>query len=329
MDMLHLSQVLASDPKKAANLVAEGNEQEVVSGLWTISMDDKMGKQVRKAAKKALYIIKSKGVEVDKYRPVRKKEEKSKPEHKNIIHDCSFSITDSESNYILLFTLTNKEAISYDLYTYIINHEKGIIEGNREQKVSKKLIQRFKQQIKVLFDISPEYGKFRFKKALEVTKKEKIKNFPLLSSLFEDAPDEMTHPVLGILPTNISLIFNQELESELFEQEEILGISIPEQYGKEVEREVEEARNSLLVIGNKTPQERVEDIINRFFSTYFTPQRREVYAVILLDVAYYFLKQEKSRFARPVVEWAKSLRDLNIPPEEHPFLNFLVYKEFG
>jgi len=328
MDELFLNEMLSSDPKKTITLLDEKNEHELVSRLWNISLDGKAGKHLRKAAKKALYIIKSKGIEIDRYRPVIKNEVRFQIGEKKI-DSCYLSIPDSINNYILILTLTDNKNLSYDFYFYLLNYEKGIMEDHREEKISKKSIHKYKEKTKGLFDISSEYGKFRLKKALDVTEKEKVKTIHIPSILLEGFKDEMKHPVLEILPTNISHLFNQELEEDMFKQEEILQLSIPEEYVEEAKREVEKAKNSLIIIGNKTPQERVEDIIGRFYTIYFTPERREMYVMILMDVALYFHQQEKDKHARLLIDWARELLNQNVPPEEHPFLNFLVYKVFG
>jgi len=48
----------------------------------------------------------------------------------------------------------------------------------------------------------------------------------------------------------------------------------------------------------------------------------------LLDIALLLYTRDQKEFARILLDYANRLLDASLPAREHPFLNFLVYREF-
>ncbi len=81
-------------------------------------------------------------------------------------------------------------------------------------------------------------------------------------------------------------------------------------------------------MGNRNPEERISDVIDGFVSVHFTAARREIYATMLFDLAYYFARTGRRDEAKVLVDYGRGLRTAGPSLKEHPVVRFLVYKEF-
>ena len=59
MERMEIKDIIQRDPRKILDIIKKGEERSIVEELWAFAMDDEEPKPVRKAVKKALYIVKS------------------------------------------------------------------------------------------------------------------------------------------------------------------------------------------------------------------------------------------------------------------------------
>lgn len=327
MELAEIGDLITRNPGKILNLLDKKEEQHIIKALWNFAGDERESKSVRKAAKKTLYIIKSRGIDVDRYKPEQESVKRSgKPE--KTIHSAMLSIPDSEGNNLLVFLLVNTQTQGFDFLRFVINSDRGI-QKYSSNHASKKVFETFKAQNPVFFPVAPEYGLMRLNRALKKTEIKKISGLSTLPDILVLKDERETrHPVLDLVPVKISRIITPEEEKDIFKMREVGGLSL---FGREVEgfkREIETARNSKLILMGRTPEERVGDIISRIYYSYFIPARRAFYSEMLLDIALYFFHRKSADYSRILIDWSNRLKNVNQSAKEHPFLNYLVYKEF-
>lgn len=327
MELAEIGDLITRNPGKILNLLDKKEEQHIIKALWNFAGDERESKSVRKAAKKTLYIIKSRGIDVDRYKPEQESVKRSgKPE--KTIHSAMLSIPDSEGNNLLVFILVNTQTQGFDFLRFVINSDRGI-QKYSSNHASKKVFETFKAQNPVFFPVAPEYGLMRLNRALKKTEIKKISGLSTLPDILVLKDERETrHPVLDLVPVKISRIITPEEEKDIFKMREVGGLSL---FGREVEgfkREIETARNSKLILMGRTPEERVGDIISRIYYSYFIPARRAFYSEMLLDIALYFFHRKSADYSRILIDWSNRLKNVNQSAKEHPFLNYLVYKEF-
>lgn len=327
MEPAEIGDLITKNPGEILNALDEKEEQHIVEALWTFAGDEQESKSVRKAAKKSLYIIKSRGIDVDRYKPEHKGLKKTgKPER--TIHSVMISIPDSAGNNLLIFILANTQTLGFDFFRFFIGPDHGIQKYSTNQS-SKKAFKTFHAQNPEFVPVTPDYGLIRLNRALKKTEIKKISGLSALPDILVLKDEiEARHPVLDLVPVKISRIINPEEEKNIFKMREVGGLTL---HGEEVEdfkREIETARNSKLILMGRNPEERVKDIISRVYSSYFTPDRRAFYSEILLDTALYFFHRKSADYSRILINWSNRLMNVNQSAKEHPFLNYLVYKEF-
>ncbi len=327
MELAEIGDLITRNPGEILNVLDKKEEQHIIKALWNFAGDEGESKSVRKAAKKTLYIIKSRGIDVDRYKPEQESVKRSgKPE--KTIHSAMLSIPDSEGNNLLVFILVNTQTQGFDFLRFVINSDRGI-QKYSSNHASKKVFETFKAQNPVFFPVAPEYGLMRLNRALKKTEIKKISGLSTLPDILVLKDERETrHPVLDLVPVKISYIITPKEEKDIFKMREVGGLSL---FGREVEgfkREIETARNSKLILMGRTPEERVGDIISRIYYSYFIPARRAFYSEMLLDIALYFFHRKSADYSRILIDWSNRLKNVNQSAKEHPFLNYLVYKEF-
>lgn len=328
MEKKRVREFISEDPRGVLHLLdQEDKRKNLIKWLWYFALDEKEQKTLRKSAKKALYIIKSRGIDIESNRPRfdMKIQSKDMPEEK--IVSSMLSIPDSFQNSILFFALVEGDGFTIKFYDFLIHPERGV-EKYSVTKGSKKKLERIRDQGE--FIILPEdYSLFRLNRALKITDRERIPGVNKLPKILElkeerDAP----HPASELLPANIKRLLNPEEEKRLFERGEILRLSLPEWETEEYKDEIEEAKKSILILDNRDPRERVNDIIERFYNSYFTAENLALYREMLLDIALFFYQRKAIDQARLLFDYANRLTYTNPDIKQHPFLRFLVYKEF-
>lgn len=327
MEKRDLKELLLHDPAEIAK-VTEGEElQYIVRMLWAVSLDGGESKSIRKAAKKTLYVLRSKGINVDNYR--EKKTGAIKEEGiEHSIQKSLLSLPDSTGSYLQLFTLSESPASALYLYRFLIQQGYGIQKYSRE-KTSGKLIQKFEAQNPGFFHVPEKYALYKLDRALKDTDAQKISGLHSLPDVFRYTGEtEVRHPVLDLVPARISRVLHPEEEKNLFKMREVAALSLPEEDMKEYKEEILVAKKSKLILDGKNPGERVKDVIERVYTSYFTIEKKRFYRELLLDLALYYYGREMEAFTRILIDYADRLMNTQLHLREHPFFNFLVYKEF-
>ncbi len=327
MKPVDLKELIMRSPQSVLGFLDDVAQKETtIRMLWNLASDKRESKIVRKSAKKALYIARSKGVDTDRFKPDIEVIEEEKTE--NTIHSALLSLPDSHGKNLLLISIINTKTLSLGIYQFIISSEYGM-QDYKVMQMSKKSLERFVDQNRDFFPVPSKYALFRLNKAFKISDEKKVlKRKKVPEILYIGNDNEITHPVLELISKNISHILTPTEEKELFKMRELMRISLPKDKVEEYKKEIESAKKSRLILGNRSPQERAMDIIDKFCFTYFTKEKRDIYREILLDIALYYYYRELQEYSRILIDYANRLIDMNIDIREHPLIQFLVYKEF-
>jgi hypothetical protein len=236
---------------------------------------------------------------------------------------------------LLIAVLSNVQTSALEFFQFLINPDHGVLKYSSYSS-GKKHFEHFKTENPDFFQVPVPYGLYKLNRALEKTNVNEISGLGKLPKALlpdrgpvqEPVQQPVQHPVLNLVPVRLSRVFSPEYEKELFSIKEIARLSLPQEGIREYSEEIEAAKKSKLIVHGRNPDERVADIIERVYSTYFTPEKRAYYREVLLDIALYFYYRGSEENSRLLVEYANRLLDVTAPAQEHPFLSFLVYKEF-
>lgn len=321
-----LEALLNNGARALLDRLQDEREREVlIEQLWEASQSRGSGKAIQKSAKKVLYMLRSGGIDVDRYKPVRRRDSVDRGERLEI-DSALLSIPDGLGNSQLIIALAEGGGSSLTLYRFVVNSLRGVLQFSRTGG-SRKLLHRV-QEDGVLFPVSYEYARYRLGQALDKTDRERVSGLSMLPALLEGNGGQVEHPVRAMMGTQISRIVSPAEERKLFSLAEIGGMVLPEDDVAEIKKQVSEARESRLVLANKTPEERVREIVNRFYKTYFSRERLEDLSNRLLDTALAFHHRGMPDVVRLLADYADSLLSPAMVPDKHPLLNFLVYKAF-
>jgi hypothetical protein len=327
MEKRDLKELLLKNPTEIASVTEGEGLQHTVRMLWAVSLDGGESKVIRKAAKKALYIFRSQGIDVDLYRE-KKTGAIKEAAIEYSIQKSLLSLPDSTGSYLQLFSLSESSASSFYLFRFLIQQGHGIQKYSKE-KTSGKLIQKFEAQNPGFFHVTEKYALIKLDRALKDTDDQKISGLHSLPDIFRYTGEaEVRHPVLDLVPARISRVLHPDEEKNLFKMREVAALSLPEEDMKEYKEEIEGAKKSKLILSGKNPEERVKDIIERLYTSYFTIEKKRFYRELLLDLALYYHEREMEVFTRILIDYADRLMNTRLHLREHPFFSFLVYKEF-
>jgi hypothetical protein len=329
MDRANIRSLLDQNPRSLLKHMGGAAERrEIVQKLWDISLDEKLTRSVQKRAKKALYIFRSAGIDVDKFRPVAK-EQKGNGEEEHAIDSCVLSISDGLGSSELIVSLMNPRFSSLVLYRFIINNLRGVL-GFSQNPGSRKSLQKLMQQNDNFFSIPATYAVFRLHRALQRTDHGRVSGLGSLpQGLHMTGEERVEHPVRKLVPAQISRILTPDEERNLFRLGELSTMRLPEEDIRDFRSRINEAKSSKLVLQNRTPTQRVQEIVKGFYTTYFTSERLDDLSTRLLDLALVNCYREGSTQARLLIEYADRLRSPKLVAEEHPLLKYLVYKALG
>ncbi len=325
MEEQDLRDLIVKYPSKILHISDENQVKHVIGELWAVALDTAESKSLRKAAKKALYMAKSRGIDIESIRPkVREKPEKEEPEKE--IHTVFLTTPDSESNFLLIVVLSNARTSALEFLQFLINPDSGVLKYTSFHS-GKKHLDKLQAENSDFFKVPAHYGLYKLNKALKKTDKDKISGLGKLpKALLQDAYP-VQHPVLDLVPVRISRVLNPEYEKKVFGLKEIARLSLSKEEMREYREEIEAAKKSKLIVHGRSPDERVADILEKVYSTYFTPEKKAHYREVLLDIALFFYNRDSEEYSRLLVEYANRLLNATTPAKEHPFLSFLVYKE--
>jgi hypothetical protein len=327
MEKKELMGMLEAGPARLLDLVGEGERTPLIELLWGLALDAREPKTARKAAKKALYMLKSRGVDVERLRPAERLPRESKGGGETL--SASYlSLPDSSMNTLHLFVLFGSEAVSSTLYQAVAHPERGITRFS-SQRTSGKQLAKYLEQNPEVFQVPVEYALFRFRVALRRSDRKSVSGLDSLPGPMRgEGAGEVPHPVLSLVGSPVGRILHPDEERKLFGTHEVARLTL---VGDEVSRyreRVREARKSRLIVGNRSPEERTADVIDGFISVHFTPVRREIYCTALFDLALYFDRSGMRDEAKMLVDYGRGLREAGPSLKDHPVVRFLVYKEF-
>lgn len=352
----YLKKTLLEDPAALAAELAQGHREKPdrappgddngglkgnLAMLWMLSVDREESKQVKKAAKKALYLLRSRGVDVDRYRPHlgHHLQKQGREGGGGVRGDAGetaggrrlisalLSIPDSSLNSQLILPIGGGEERALEVYAVVVS-ERGIrrISSSRG---SRRQVERFGRENPSFLRVSSEYALSRFGGALAHSR-DTLSGLSALPPVLAHAEDRsLPHPVIEESARTMTRVIPSDVEKQLFSRPEVGGLGLPEEDVAPYREQIREARSSRLIIGNQTPQERVEAVAARFYRTYFTPRRLDYCRTVLLDVALYFFRQGLHSFTGALLGYAQGLRGISVAPAaaaRHPFLHYLIYR---
>ncbi len=323
MNRDELKDILLRDPRSVLKL-----KEDVVKELWQLSSDADESKTVKKAAKKALYILRSGGIDVAQKRPSEKKPVLQA--EMRIADDPLLSVPDSIGSSQLVIPVEDDRGVAFTLYRFIFNTQKGVLQFSSAAG-SRSLLQKLSKSGKEgFFPVSPDYAFFRLAQALQKTDTGRVSGLDSLPDVFKkDHSKTVDHPVLSIVPTGLTRIYSPEEGKSVFSLEEVSRLSLPEEDIEAVRARIKQAQASKLILDNKNPEERAARIIDTFYETYFTKQKCLFYKTLFLDIALACYYRGLEGQARVLVNMAKDLTPGAVEHKEHPVLNYLMYQAFG
>ena len=327
MERNELIGMLETGPARLLEIAGEGERARMIELLWGLALDDREPKAARKTAKKALYMLKSRGVDVESLRPAEQAP-KTSEEGGGTLSATYLSLPDSSMNALLLFLLSGKGAASSTLYQAVVHPERGITKFS-SQRTSGKQLAKYLEQNPEVVPVPAEYALYRFSGAL---KRSDLKSVSGLDSppwpMRVEGAGEVPHPVLAHVGPPVSRILHPDEERKLFGLEEVARLAL---VGDEVplyRERVREARESRLIVGNRNPEERISDVLDVFVAAHFTAARREIYSTMLFDIALYLAGSGRGDEAKALVDYGRGLNAAGPSLKDHPVVRFLVYKEF-
>ena len=330
------------NPAATARLILNSDDRDrLIGNLLKIidnanNKNDKNDKHLKKMAKKVLYILKSRGINVDNLISSVGNSSKTKidgetkeTELKNGFNVEPFRaflyIPDSLGNSRMIVSFYNNDQAGYELFDIIYNLDEGIKQFG-DQKVSKSMIKRIVENGHELVEIPVSFALARMNDLLKIP--ESRDKVPIrIRYYIRDVKIEI-HPILKIYPAQISGIISTEEERELFSRPEIARLMIPDKYTNRYREEIVQAKNSILIINNMTPEERINQTVERFIQYYFTHERLSMYRNLLLDIALFLHSQGESLLAKRLVSYAEELIKPIGDISKHPLVQLLIYKSF-
>jgi hypothetical protein len=329
MDKAELKDALLGDARR----LFTGESEEEIGLLWSLSSDTGEPKEVRKKAKKMLYMLRSKGIDVDSMKPETTVAETQKQEG-GAVELAMLSLPDTAGRNLLFVSIADPKTLSLDIHQFLISRSLGI-QDHRVRSGSRRSLEREVEQKGDFFPVPAAYAIYRLRMALENTpdnEKSKMAARVRRLNIREIETDEgvegMNHPVLGLVSQALSQIQVPSEEKRLFSEKEIGRIALPEEDVHQYREKIGEAKSSRLIIDNKSPQQRVEETIDRFCAVYFTQKRREALCERLFDTALYFHHKGEKEYTQILVRYGESLLNRTLEIKKHPVVQFLTYRAF-
>ena len=333
MDKAELKDALLRDARQ----LFTGESEEEIGLLWSLSSDTGEPKEVRKKAKKVLYVLRSKGIDVDSMKPETTVAETPKQEG-GTVEQAMLSLPDTAGRNLLFVSIADPKTLSLDIHQFLISRSLGI-QDHRVRSGSRRSLEREVEQKVDFFPVPATYAFYRLGRALENTPdNEKSKMAARIQRLnirdietdegVEDRGGQMNHPVLGLVSHAQSQIQVPFEEKRLFSEKEIGRLLLPEEDVHQYREKIGEAKGSRLIIDNKSPQQRVEETIDRFCTVYFTPERREALCERLFDIALFFHHKGEKEYTQILVHYGESLLSRTLEIKKHPVVQFLTYRAF-
>jgi hypothetical protein len=330
MNRQELVDILGKGPALLLDLPGEGERTRSIELLWGLALDERESKPLRKSAKKALYMLKSRGADVDRLRPAAPaaRGEAAADDAAREATGAYLSPPDSSMSSMVLILLSGGRGESNTLCQAVTHPERGI-EKLSFRKSSGKQLENYLELHPEVFRVPVDYALYRFREALRRTDRKSVSGLESLPPpLRGEGAGEVPHPALPLAGARVSRILHPEEERKLFGLREVARLALFGEEAQAYRERVREARQSRLIVGNRSPEERVSAVIDHFVASHFTPERRRVYATLLFDLALYFADAGMRDEARVLVGYGNDLLSAGPGLGEHPVVRFLVYKGF-
>ncbi|MBN2324181.1 MAG: hypothetical protein JXQ30_10635 [Spirochaetes bacterium] len=329
MDKEALKRALFSGDMKPAT----GGDEETILLLWALAEDMGEQKAIRKKAKRALYLLRSKGIDVDGVKPERLRKP-SLTDTKKRVETAALSLPDSGLQSVISIAASDTKTLGFDAHDFLISVSFGIT-GHRVRHAAKRSLARALingQEGKTeFFEVPGEYALYRLRRAVSLSPEEEREALAARIDGFtasDTGTTEPEHPLSSLLSPRVSHIAAPDEEKTLFSEREIARIMLPDESTREFRSLIEEAKNSRLILENRTPKQRVSEAVSRFCAFYFSPPRRFAFRDILLDVALHYFRHEREGYARILQSYAEGFLNPALDIRQHPFVQYLTYKAF-
>ena len=320
---VELEQLLKQNGRHILEMVKKRDDgPEIIGLIWAASKQKGGAKSLQKLAKKALYVLRSGGVDVDRYRPAPKSD--AKEEQHESVHSALLSVPDGRGFSQLVIATLNESSAALTLYRFVIHSLHGVTQFSSTSG-SRKLLRKLEEDVHH-FPVPPAYGLFRLHSVLQKTDREKVSGLASLPQELQAGKERVEHPVHAQAGSRLNRIRRPAEEREIFSHEEIGGMTLPEEEVAVFREEIVKARESRLVVQGRTPEERVRDVMQRFYKNYFTPERLEDLSIRLLDTALAYHYRGMQEYTRLLMDYAEGLLSPNLVPEKHPLLGYLTFK---
>lgn len=319
-------------PSYLTELLATTSSRELHRALLDAA-EDKSRPELHKAAKKAIYRLRTSGVELKETEGERTTALRA-PEYKFI--GANASLIDGDGNRMVWLART-KAMGGVLLINCMVNDGKGVVEC-KAFGTNKKGFQEISGLIREEHsgvEIDPEYCCYIMEEAAKLN----AKSYTALPEDYLEVRQIIERPGRHF---DKPLIYNQMAESEIYpnprllnsssdllEHDEFRGWFIPPQMMEPFNFKLQEARESRIILSELSQKERVEDIINRAVDELFQGDLKTVYRRRLEENAYILYKLGKETEAKLALVAAIAIDDANLPPHRHPFLNTLVRRSLA
>jgi hypothetical protein len=324
-DAARLEELLKGDGRKLLEVVKHVEDQaEIISNIWRAAQQKGGLKSLQKSAKKALYVLRSGGIDVDRYKPVRESGKQEKEQDR--VDTTLLSVPDGLGHSQLVIALLNKSSAALTLYRFVMHSLSGVVQFSAKGG-SRKLLQKLRDD-RYYLTVPPTYALYRLSLALDRTDRAKISGLSALPPALQAKQPRVEHPVHALAGTRLTRIVKPAEDRELFSQVEVGDMTLPKEDIGRFREEMERARESRLVIQGMTPEERVRKVMQRFFHNYFTPERLADLSLRLLDTALAFHYRGMQEYTKLLIDYAENLLSPNLVPDQHPLLGYLIYKTF-
>lgn len=333
MDRAELKEMICREPGELFEKIRtlgedEGEKRRLIQEIWELSEVNEP-KAIRKSARKALYILRSKGIDVEDYRPKREPEPQEVRDELRFL-EAMLSVPDSFGTSRLIIPLMRAGDERIEAFQFAINRLKGVLHFVRNP-ASKNFLKRLKASDPGIFPVPVDYALFRLRYALKKTDRGKISGLDELPEVLAGGPGadvsqkEVSHPVLSLVRSRVSRIHSPDEEMRFLNTPEVGIMMLPDEDVRDYRESIEEARKSRLVIGNMSPEERVRDVVERFYVSYFTPERLFFFRERLFDIALAYYQRDLEDQAHLIVSFSLRLTEPGESLKAHPLIQYLVY----
>jgi len=292
MEKRELKEALLRDRKEH---IAVESEKDI-GHLWSLASDEGESKDVRKRAKRALYVLRSKGIDVDSVKPKMKSAALPK-DREGTVELAMLSLPDSGGRNLLIVSITDTKTLALQTHDFLIDRLMGIGD-HRVRSMSRRTLEKELENSGEFFPVPVTYALYRLARALSITPdKEKKRVADRIGGRLNigSAGEEEKHPVLDLVSATTSRIATPTEEKRLFSEKELARIMLPEDDVREYREKIEEAMKSRLILGNKNPQQS---------------------------------HRGEKEYTRILVDYGEGLLSATVDIKKHPFVQFLTYRAF-